>query len=66
MIKNIAIWKPEKNADKIEVHIREPSSHADLFDSGFELMQFAIAGMQEIAKQNQPQEPKQEETPKVE
>ena len=66
MIENTAIWKAKKNSDKLELHVRGPSSHADLFDFALELTQFAISGMQELAKQNQPQEPKQEETLKVE
>lgn len=62
MIKNIAVIEIEKHGKKFQLHLTESTTYGEIFDVSMELRQFAINGINELAKADAPKEDKSEET----
>lgn len=58
MIKNIAVILIKKAEKEFELHVKDPSSWAEIFDVAMELRQAALNGINEMIEQ---EKKKQEE-----
>lgn len=54
MLKNITIIDLGKGDVKYPLHLNQPTTYAQLFDVALELREFALKGMQEAAKMDEP------------
>lgn len=54
MIKNITTIELGKGDVKYPLHLNQPTTYAQLFDVALELREFALKGMQEAAKIDEP------------
>lgn len=53
MLKAVTILEFEKGEKKFPLYLMEQTTHADLFDLSFQIRDFALKGMEEIAKQQE-------------
>jgi len=58
MLKNIAVIEIEKHGKKFQLQLTESTTFGELFDVSMELRQFAINGINDIAKKDVPKEEK--------
>ncbi len=65
MIKNIAVILIKKAEKEFELHVKDASSWAEIFDVAMEIRQMALNGINEMIAKEQPEKEVQEVSPEV-
>ncbi len=65
MIKNIAVILIKKAEKEFELHVKDASSWAEIFDVAMEIRQMALNGINEMIAKEQPKTEVEEVSPEI-